>query len=210
MNRETWLNDLANKMAPRYAELGQPIPAFRVAIGFTSGGKKSRANAECWHNSVSGDGVYEIFIRPDEDTPMKLAAYLAHELCHTAAGFAAGHTGAFAKLMKALGLVRPFTDSIPGPNFEAWLAPLLADMPPLPHAKLYFNKAKAGKEVPQDNNEGESEDGEGETTAPKKQTTRLVKCICTECGYTARTTQKWLEIGPPHCPQHGPMTVEEK
>jgi hypothetical protein len=209
MNRETWLNELANKMAPRFADLGYPIPAFRVSIGFTSGGKKSKAGAECWHNSVSGDGVFEIFIGCGEDNPMQVAAYLTHELCHAAAGFASGHTGEFAKLMKALGMMRPFTHSHAGPDFEAWVTPLLAALPALPHARLHFDHAKAGKEVPQDNNEGEGEEGEGESTGPKKQTTRLKKCTCSECGYNVRVTAKWLEIGPPHCPQHGAMTVEE-
>ena len=34
----------------------------------------------------------------------------------------------------------------------------------------------------------------------KKQTTRMLKCVCKECGYVARTTQKWLEsTGAPLC-----------
>ena len=35
---------------------------------------------------------------------------------------------------------------------------------------------------------------------PKKQTTRMLKCVCSECGYVARTTAKWLEtVGAPLC-----------
>jgi len=34
---------------------------------------------------------------------------------------------------------------------------------------------------------------------------RLLKVTCAECGYTARVTRKWLDIGAPHCPLHGEM-----
>lgn len=30
--------------------------------------------------------------------------------------------------------------------------------------------------------------------------TRLLKCECPACGYTVRTTQKWLDVGLPVCP----------
>jgi hypothetical protein len=42
---------------------------------------------------------------------------------------------------------------------------------------------------------------------PNKQTTRLIKCQCNDCGYTVRTTARWLEVGAPHCPEHGEMEV---
>lgn len=41
--REAWLNNLAAMMAPRFEELGHPVPAFRVSIGFTGAPKKARA-----------------------------------------------------------------------------------------------------------------------------------------------------------------------
>jgi hypothetical protein len=34
----------------------------------------------------------------------------------------------------------------------------------------------------------------------KKQSTRMVKCECPDCGYIVRTTRKWLEEGAPICP----------
>jgi hypothetical protein len=37
----------------------------RVAIGFTSAGRRSRAIRECWDNRRSADGHFEIFIRRD-------------------------------------------------------------------------------------------------------------------------------------------------
>jgi len=34
----------------------------------------------------------------------------------------------------------------------------------------------------------------------KKQSTRLIKCVCPECGYTARITHIWLDTGNVTCP----------
>src|SRR3546814_11502385 len=51
-------------------------------------------------------------------------------------------------------------------------------------------------------------DTDGESTAPKKQKTRMLKCECATCGYTVRTARKWLELaGAPLCPieDHGRM-----
>ena len=59
-------------------------------------------------------------------------------------------------------------------KIEGWLE----ELPAYPHAKL----------LP----------GMGGGT---KQTTRLIKCQCTECGYTVRTTSKWIDLGgAPICP----------
>ena len=33
----------------------------------------------------------------------------------------------------------------------------------------------------------------------KKQSTRMLRCRCMDCGYTLRTTQKWIEVGVPTC-----------
>jgi len=44
----------------------------------------------------------------------------------------------------------------------------------------------------------------------KKQTTRLVKCECDGCGYTVRTTRKWIEAaGAPICPTDNEQMICE-
>src|SRR3546814_3960641 len=46
-NRESWLNRVAAGMAPLFAALDAPLPArIRVAIGFTSSGRKGKAIGE--------------------------------------------------------------------------------------------------------------------------------------------------------------------
>lgn len=208
-NRETWLNNLAALMAPKFEELGHPLPAFRVSTGFTSGGKSSNANGEAWHKSLSADGRFEIFITPDVADPMEVAAILAHELTHTAVGFQHKHGGTFAQVVAQLGLVRPFTSSVPGDAFKAWAQPFLDQLGTLPHAPLMFRRsakaAGAGAEV-----EGEAPEGGGSSNERKKQSTRLLKAACQhpECGYTVRLSRKWADQLGAVCPAHGPMEVE--
>ena len=65
-NWESGLNRVAAGMAPLFKTLDAPLPArVRVALGFTSRGAKGKAIGECWDNRLSGEGHFEIFIRPD-------------------------------------------------------------------------------------------------------------------------------------------------
>jgi hypothetical protein len=64
--REAWLNYVAQHMAPVFEKLGAPLLAqLRIAIGFTSSGRRSRRIGECWDNHCGEDRHFEIFIRPD-------------------------------------------------------------------------------------------------------------------------------------------------
>lgn len=210
MNRETWLNEMASRMAPRFAELGFPLPKFRVTVGFTSRGKSNRIGGQCWDSRCSADGTFEVIIAIGIDDSMTVAAILAHELTHAAVGLKEGHKGKFAQVMASLGMQRPFTQSNPGDDTRAWLAPFIDELGAIPHARLNFNgvaMTPAGP-MPRDGDDGEGEGEDGPThSGPKKQSTRLLKCECGTCGYTVRTTAKWLEVGPPHCPEHGAMEV---
>lgn len=212
-NRETWLNNLAALMAPAYAELGAPLPSYRIAVGFPSNGIKSGAIGECWDAKASGDNTFEIFIRPDKADPMEVAFVLAHELVHAAVGLKHGHKGEFARVALALGFPRPLTTAAPPtPALTEWFEEILPRVGPMPHAAMRWRegstvvaKRQGGGVVIPEASEGE----ERASSRPKKQTTRLHKVSCGECGYTVRVTSKWLEVGAPHCPEHGAMAVAD-
>jgi hypothetical protein len=75
------------------------------------------------------------------------------------------------------------TATVPGERFVQVVTPILAEVGSFPHAPL---------------------DWAGWRSGPKKQTGRLLKVECGECGLVVRQTRKWFEeVGPAHCPEHG-------
>jgi hypothetical protein len=188
--REAWLNFVAAELSRTvFAAAGVTVPAkVRLAVAFPSTGNKGKRIGECWDASASADQHFEIMIRPDIAEPMEAAAILAHELVHAAAGLAAGHGPAFRKVALAIGLEGKMKSTVAGPRFLEAVAPILTEAGAMPHARL---------------------DWSGLSNKPKKQKARLVKCECSECGYIVRTAAKWIaEVGPPLCPQHGPMVAD--
>jgi hypothetical protein len=175
---------------PWFAEAGVVVPAVRISTGFTSKGLRSNRIGECWYPEATADGVPAIFVHPKLG-PGEVEHVIVHELVHAALGGEAKHGPAFKKLATALGLTGRMTATVPGPDFDVRLAAL--DLAPYPHAVL---RASGGT-----------------SSGPPKQSTRMLKVQCETdgCpaeGYTARTTQKWLDHGTPSCPAcQEPMTV---
>lgn len=187
--RERWLKQAAEGMQLWFKDQGYPLPAFRASFGFIGAGKRSRSGSECFDRSASADGVYEIFIKPDNAEPVVVAARLGHELCHISVGLAHLHTGPFEKMALFIGLERPLSEPIPGPIFRKNFGTILSAIGPLPHAPL---------------------DPQGLSSARIQQSGRHIKVFCPTCGYICRTSRTWLnEKGPPHCPDHGQMQIED-
>lgn len=188
MNREAYLNAAARLIAPLLAAAGATMPDnFRVSCGWPKGGRGNKRIGECWGTTSSADGHFELFISPVlADAPTVLST-LAHEQVHAAVGLACGHKGAFRKVAKALGLVGKMTATTAGPELTAKLAGIASQLGEYPHAAM-----AAGSGRP-------------------KQSTRMIKCECFMCGYTARTTAKWIELkGAPLCPcNNEPMGVAQ-
>jgi hypothetical protein len=190
MNREAWLTEVAEHMAPWFAELGHPLPKVRMAVGFTSKGNKGKRIGECWSGDASADGAFEIFIVPTIDDAIRVADILAHELVHAAVGLDAKHGPRFKKVARAIGLEGKMTATVAGPELAQKLARIVHEVGPLPHARLSDARL---------------------SSTPKPQKNRQLKCHCETCGYTARTTAKWIrEAGAPICPTDMvPMTAPE-
>jgi len=185
--REQWLEAAMSEISPRFASLNYPLPdKIRVTCGFTSGGTRKRGGkaqiGECWDASRSGDKAFEIMVSPIEDDPIKVLAILTHELCHAGAGLQCGHRGAFAVLARGMHLEGALTATYGGDQFKSIMQPVLSAIGDYPHAKL-------------------------DTSKRTKQGTRMQLCRCNTCGYSVRTTSKWLSYGAPHCPNHGAMSI---
>lgn len=181
MLREDWLNQAAEKLRPWFSNIGHPLPKqFRVTCGWPSTGalaRRKRRIGECWTTASSAGKINEIFISPVISEPVQVVGVLVHELVHAADNCKHGHTGPFTKMCRKLGLVGKPTATAPGPELtERIKAQVLEELPPYPHDPLDL----AGRPV-------------------RRQTTRMKKVACPECGYTVRTTAKWIEVGLPTC-----------
>ena len=171
LTREAWLEAFAVRSKPQFDRAGAPLPSnIRVSIGFTSTGRKGKRIGECWGEVASADGHFEIFIVPTMDSDARIADILTHELVHAAVGLAAGHGAAFKRVAVSLGLEGKMTATTAGDAWRVWAEPILRAIGPMPGAALAsFDNGK------------------------KKQSTRMVKCTCDECGMTFRTAAKWLD-----------------
>ncbi len=183
MNREQWLHQAARKLTPLFTRAGLTIPAkLRISCGWASGkGKRGETLGQCWAPVCSGDEHTEVFITPKLDDEMTVLGTLIHELIHAAIGTDKGHGPEFKAAALAVGLEGKMTETGIGADLAAKLAVLIENkLPPYPHARLE-PRAKAN---------------------PDKQGTRMIRVTCPdqECGYSVRTTKKWITVGLPTCP----------
>lgn len=176
VTREAWLVLALERIRERMADTTElRLPAdVRVSIGFPGGGSARKRIGECWPRARSASGVNEIFISPVLVDLPKLLDVLVHEAVHAADDCASGHKGAFKRAALAIGLTGKMTSTVAGEALAAWIAATVASLPAVDYGAL-------------------SLDGR------KKQSTRLIKLECHDCGYTLRTTQKWLDTGLPSC-----------
>lgn len=172
--REAWLNEFVNRARPVFEAANFPLPEkVRVSVGFTSGGNRGRAIGECWNDTASADGHFEIFLRPTMQTDARICDVLTHELCHAAAGLDAKHGKQFKAACNAVGIVaaeKSMTNTVASPQWYTWALPILDALGPLPYAEIQ----------------------DGANTARPKQRTNLLKVECTSCGWLARVTTKHI------------------
>ncbi len=196
--REGWLEAAVSLMAPLFEQHGYTIPAVRVACGWPVRGgcaAKKRVLGECWTKDAATDGLAQIFISPYLIDTTEVLATLIHEVVHAVVGHKEKHNKVFGKCARAVGLEGKLTATHASEALAATCKTWTEALGEYPHAKL-----------------------DGLKTDSKKQGTRLLKALCgskTEsyeetCGYTVRVTKKWLdEVGAPHCPIHGEMSVDK-
>lgn len=180
MNREQWLTQTgAHLLNTVFAGHGYTAPGeWRVTCGWPSRGAVSAAHktiGQCFTPAQSGDGVSELIVSMAVDDPTEVLAVLAHELVHFVVGCEHGHKRPFKLCATAIGLEGKMTATTPGDKFREMADGIVEKFGVYPHAKL-------------------------DVSSRKTQSTRLLKCECSACGYTVRTTAKWIAVGLPICP----------
>ena len=173
-NRETWLNAITTQfIAPHFEAQGYTLPAnVRMACSLTS---TKKAIGQCWSSIASQDNHFEIMIAPSIAESNRVVDILIHELAHAVVGIAEGHNKVFGKCARAVGLEGKLTATIATPELNQTISHWVEQMGAYPHAPLTQSNAK-------------------------KQSTRMIKCICKSCGYQVYTSKKWIEIANPICP----------
>lgn len=189
--REEHLGSQAEGQRPLFTAIGLTYPEkLRFSCGFPKGrAKAGKAVGQCWTDEASADGTTEIFISPVIGDVAEVAHILTHELIHACVGIKEKHGGKFKSAALAIGLTGKMTATVPTPELAAKLKAITDALPPYPHAELREIKKET-----------------------VKQPTRMIKLVCADraCGWTCRTTQKWLDIGTPTCPCGEEMAPEQK
>ena len=202
--RETWLHRAIDAMRPRFVEVGMPLPeSIHISVGFGYGAKRESATilGQAWAGRASADGVNHVFVSPEVADTARILDILIHELIHVADDCKSGHKGAFAEAATRLGLEGPMTATKAGVALAFEMVALAATLGDYPHGALEASKSR--KEAPVDPSGKPIPFHSG----PRTQTTRMVKVVCPCCGYTVRTTAKWLTVGLPFCPSGTAMVV---
>jgi ribosomal protein S27E len=171
--REGWMTEGVNIIDAEIFDghLNGAIP-FRVCLSWPGGrGKKNGVLGQCWSPTSSADEVTEMFVSPSVADPVEVLDILVHENVHRVAGVKCGHRGKFRTLALAVGLEGKMPSSSAGAELKAKLANVAERLGPFPHATL--------------SSEGRS----------KKQSTRLLKVECPDCGNIARQSAQAAIIG---------------
>jgi hypothetical protein len=179
LNREGWLTEATTTLTTLFEGAGYDMPEVRVSVGWPSRkavSVKNRTIGQCWYGTNTADEIPQLFISPVLGDPVEILATLVHEILHAALPPGTKHGGAFSRGMRELGLEGKPTSTHAGEKLTEYLTKVAGDLGVFPHAAI-----------------------DPKAMGPK-QSTRMLKVQCLDCGYTVRTTAKWLEVGNPSCP----------
>ena len=194
MTRAEWLERVCGRaMATRpdiYAKVDLDLVDFDTA--YTSQGKRSGLYGEAFANEPEGGGKAQIIMSGVHTDPFEIAVTVCHELLHIECGDV-GHGGTFRTKSLALGVDDPKYWADQSDEFKAWIEDLISDAGPMPiRPSLPGGKPKVARTKLPKPDATESEEPEGISSAPPKQSTRMLKLECGECGFICRTTAKWV------------------
>jgi hypothetical protein len=177
--REAWLIDAINLFRSElFKQHGLKIPDVRVSMGLPHGRNSKKIIGQCWNSKSSVDKKISIFITPTIDDSALILSTLAHELIHAHLDNKHGHKAPFKRIALTIGLEGKMTATTAGPELKAYIKKMISKFGDIPHARLNLNARPS-----------------------KKQTTRMIKMECEDCGYIVRTAFKHIqEKGAVICP----------
>ena len=173
ITREQWLQHAVTVLRAEAAALGIVVPPVQVSCSWPGGGDSQKRIGECWSTKASKAKINEIFISPKIEDSAKVMSILAHELVHAVDNCEHGHTLPFVLIAKRLGLEgKPTQMGLDESRAAALAAIMTAQYGRFPHQILDKSKSPV-----------------------KKQTTRMLKCVCLDegCGAIWRMSRSMIE-----------------
>lgn len=139
LNREAWLNRMAEQLRPWFRKRGYPIHG-RISVTMSTMRPKTLGFCQYGRHTQSGDDINQVFISAYDDahkTAVDVADTLCHELLHAVLPPQAGHGKPFKDGMDGIGLTKgKAIHASAGPMLRKHLEDLVAGMPPLPRYGL--------------------------------------------------------------------------
>lgn len=170
--REEWLTRAAKLILAKVENLGgyKPTGDVRVSISFLPKGRKSVTKGRCYHAAASQGGYREIFISAELTDVREILGTLTHEIGHAVLKDGVGHRKPFKIFCEMVGFDFEKAETAhDGVVWWAWASGFAKELGPIPHKRLDLLNAQGEK---------------------KKQSTRMLKCECPDCGLIWRMARK--------------------
>ncbi len=188
------------------------IDDAKITYGAGNTGTRGITYFGTWENGGGPDKPHSFveICAFGESDPVQIAGTTLHELAHVIAGFEAGHGKTWKETCRKVGLRRAKAAGqsycmayfMPDIRFQIARLASPADGRPI------VTRLNAGKGFTPANPRpcGAVIGVRGGKSRGKGSGSRMLKLSCEACGYTVRTTAKWLATGVPlcHC-NHEPM-----
>lgn len=184
MNREEWFQKAYELLGPICSGTGLSIPVHvHVSVGFPSRKPLTGTLGECWHSLSSQDGIPHVFISPLIDDGARALDVFVHEIIH--ASGVKGHGKTFKKHAEQIGLTGDMKATHATDELRELLENVVKRIGNYPHSKIIHQQKE------------------------KKQTTRMLKALCVDCGAIIRITKKVVENpGLPTCACSGAFILD--
>lgn len=137
--REEWLREALNHLAVIVHETTEytvDVSSLQVSVGFPKVRGRIKAIGQCFDSKAAGDKKSHIFICPTQIDPVRILDIELHEIGHALLGSDAGHGKEFGVYCKAVGLVKPWTQTTASEELRVKLEKIAEELGEYPHGAL--------------------------------------------------------------------------